>query len=156
MDGNTYAQVFATKDLFVVVYPMGSKSLAGEGLRQCIHEYGRPEHLTFDGMKEQNGKIMEFMKNIRKNYINHKVSDPERPNHNFAKRVSCKIRKKWFRIMTKKKVPKELWDYGFCWVCKKRNELYRLTFYGNICKISLGSQPQRFLSNDGGCKGLGI
>ena len=48
MDGNSYAQVFATKDLFVAAYPMESKSLAGEGLRQFIHDYGRPEHLTFD------------------------------------------------------------------------------------------------------------
>jgi hypothetical protein len=56
MDGNSYAQVFATKDLFVAAYPMESKSLAGEGLRQFIHDYGRPEHLTFDGSKEQGGK----------------------------------------------------------------------------------------------------
>jgi hypothetical protein len=65
MDGNQYAQLFATKDLFVAVYPMESKSMAGEGLRQFIHEYGRPEHLTFDGSKEQNGRKTEFMKNIR-------------------------------------------------------------------------------------------
>jgi hypothetical protein len=66
MDGNSYAQVFATKDLFVAGYPVESKSLAGEGLRQFIHDYGRPEHLTFDGSKEQGGKKTEFMRNIRK------------------------------------------------------------------------------------------
>ena len=121
MDGNTYAQVFATKDLFVAVYPMETKSMAGEGLRQFIHEYGRPEHLTFDGSKEQNGKKTEFMKNIRKYSINHKVSEPERPNHNFAEGVIREVRKKWYRIMLKKKVPKRLWDYGFRWVCEIQN-----------------------------------
>jgi Reverse transcriptase (RNA-dependent DNA polymerase) len=121
MDGNRYAQVFATKDLFVAVYPMESKSMAGEGLRQFIHEYGRPEHLTFDGSREQNGRKTEFMKNIRMYSINHKVTEPERPNHNFAEGVIREVRKKWFRIMVKRKVPKRLWDYGFRWVCEIQN-----------------------------------
>jgi hypothetical protein len=100
MDGNKYAQLFATKDLFVAVYPMeANKSMAGKGLRQFIHEYGRPEHTTFDGSK----------------------SEPERPNHNFAEGVIREVRKKWLRIMVKKKVPKRLWDYGFCWVCEIQN-----------------------------------
>lgn len=121
MDGNRYAQVFATKDLFVAVYPMESKSMAGEGLRQFIHDYGRPEHLTFDGSREQNGRKTEFMKNVRKYSINYKITEPERPNHNFAEGVIREIRKKWFRIMVKKKVPERLWDYGFRWVCEIQN-----------------------------------
>jgi hypothetical protein len=121
MDGNSYAQVFATKDLFVAAYPMESKSLAGEGLRQFTHDYGRPEHLTFDGSKEQGGKKTEFMRNIRKYAIDYKITEPERPNHNFAEGVIREVRKKWFRIMVKKKVPKRLWDYGFRWVCEIQN-----------------------------------
>jgi hypothetical protein len=66
IDGNQYAQLLATTDLSTAVYPMETKSMAREGLRQFIHEYGRPEHLTFDGSKEQNGRKTEFMKNIRK------------------------------------------------------------------------------------------
>jgi hypothetical protein len=92
LDGNKYAQVFATKDLFVVAYPMQSKSLAGEGLRQFIHEFGRPEHLTFDS-QEQNGKKTEFMRNVRKYAIKHKTTDPDRPNHNLAEGVIREIRK---------------------------------------------------------------
>ena len=121
LDGNKYAQVFATKDLFVVAYPMHSKSLAGEGLRQFIHEFGRPKHLTFDGSREQNGKKTEFMKNIQKYSIEHRVTEPDRPNHNFAEGVIREVRKKWFRVMVKKRVPKRLWDYGFCWVCEIQN-----------------------------------
>jgi hypothetical protein len=34
-------------------------------------------------------------------------------------------------------------------------QFYRLTFNGNVCKISLGSWPRRLL-NDGGSEGLGI
>ena len=28
------------------------------------------------------------------------------------------LRKRWFRVMLKQRVPNRLWDYGICWVCK--------------------------------------
>ena len=87
LDGNKFAQVFANKDFFAVAYPMSSKSYAGEGLRQFVHDYGRPESLTFDGSREQCGSKTEFMKNIRKYSINYHITEPERPNHNFAEGV---------------------------------------------------------------------
>lgn len=121
LDGNKYAQIFATKELFVVAYPMQSKTSAGEGLRQFVHEYGRPEHLTFDGSREQCGKETEFMKNVRKYSINYRVTEPDCPNHNSAEGVIQEICKKWFRIMVKKHVPKQLWDYGLWWVCEIQN-----------------------------------
>ena len=121
LDGNRYAQVFATKDLFAAAYPMQLKSMAGEGLRQIVHDYGRPEHLTFDGSGEQCGKKTEFMKNIRKYSIDYKITEPDRPNHNFAEGVIREIRKKWYRIMVKKRVPRRLWDYGLRWVCDIQN-----------------------------------
>ena len=77
LDGNRYAQVFATKDLFSAAYLMQSKSMAGEGIRQFIHEYGRPEHLVFDGSQEQCGKKTEFMKNVRKYAIDHQEVLPK-------------------------------------------------------------------------------
>ena len=121
LDGNKFAQVFATKDLFVTAYPMASKSSAGEGLRQFIHEYGRPEHLTFDGSREQCGRKTEFMKNVRKYSVDYHITEPDRPNHNFAEGVIREIRKKWFRVMVKRRVPKRLWDYGLRWVCEIQN-----------------------------------
>ena len=121
LDGTRYAQVFATKDLFATAYHMQSKSMAGEGLRQFVHDYGRPEHLTFDGSGEQCGKKTEFMKNIRKYSIDYKITEPDRPNHNFAEGVIRKIRKKWYRVMVKKSVPRRLWDYGLRWVCEIQN-----------------------------------
>ena len=38
------------------------------------------------------------MKNVRKYAIKYHVTEPERPNHNFAEGVIREIRKKWFRI----------------------------------------------------------
>jgi hypothetical protein len=92
---------------------MESKSLAGEALRHFIHEYGRLQHLTFDGSIEQTGRKTEFMCNILKYAIKHKI--------NFAKGVIWEVRTKWLRIMVKKKVPTPLWDYGFHFVCDIQN-----------------------------------
>jgi hypothetical protein len=66
LNGNTCAQIFVNKSLFVVAYHMDSKAKAGEALKQFIQEYGVPEELTFDGGKEQTGKNTEFMRTIRK------------------------------------------------------------------------------------------
>lgn len=121
LEGNKYAQVFANRDLFAIAYPMSTKSAAGDGLRQFIHDFGRPERLTFDGSQEQCGRKTEFMKNIRQYSVDYHVTEPERPNHNFAESVIREIRKKWFRIMVKKRVPRRLWDYGLRWVCDIQN-----------------------------------
>ena len=119
--GNRYAQIFANKDFFAISFPLGAKSEAGDALRQFIHEFGRPERLTFDGSQEQCGKKTEFQKNIRKYAIQPHKTEPYRPNHNFAEGVIREVRKKWFRVMVKKNVPQRLWDYGLMWVCDIQN-----------------------------------
>jgi hypothetical protein len=96
LNGNRYAQVFANKDFFATAFPLHAKSEAGDALRQFINEYGRPEKLTFDGSQEQCGKKTEFMANVRKYATDHHITEPHRPNHNFAEGVIREIRKKWF------------------------------------------------------------
>ena len=100
---------------------MPNKSSAGYSLRKFIHEFGRPEKLTFDGSQEQCGKKTEFMSNIRKYSIDYHVTEPHRPNHNFADGVIRDIRQKWSRVMVRKGVPQRLWDYGLQWVCDIQN-----------------------------------
>ena len=78
--------------------------------------------MTFNGAAEQEcGKKREFMKNVRKYAVDNHVTKPFRPNHNFAESVIREIRKKWFRIMVRKRVPRRLWDYGLRWVCDIQN-----------------------------------
>jgi hypothetical protein len=105
---------------------MDTKSNAGEGLRQFIHDFGQPENLTVDGSREQCGPKTEFMKNIRKYSIQYHITEPDRPNHNFAEGVIREIRKKWYRIMVKRRVPQRLWDYGLRWVCEIQNSDIKL------------------------------
>ena len=116
LDGNLYAQVFANKGYFAKVYPMDKKSKCGEALKTFCREFGVPESLTFDGSKEQTGKNTLFMKQIRSNNIKHHVIEPEFHQQNPAEGVIRELRKKWFRIMVRKRVPRKLWDYGYKWV----------------------------------------
>jgi hypothetical protein len=115
---NTCAQIFANESYFVKAYPMEKKSMAGNALRQFIRDYGAPEQLTSDGAAEQTGPKTEFMTNVRKFGIEHHLSEPNRPQQNRAESVIREVKKRWFRQMTKRKVPKRLWDYGIVWVCE--------------------------------------
>ena len=115
---NTCAQIFANEAYFVKAYPMEKRSMAGLALRQFIRDYGVPEQLTSDGAAEQTGPKTEFMQNVRKYQIDHHLSEPHRPQQNRAESVIREVKKRWFRQMTKRRVPKRLWDYGIVWVCE--------------------------------------
>ena len=117
-DGNRYGQVFANKGYFATIYPMDSKKKAGEALRLFCQEFGVPDRLTFDGSKEQTCKGTEFMKQVRKNNIDHHVIEPERHNQNAAEGVIREVRRKWFRTMIRNHVPRRFWDYGMRWCCE--------------------------------------
>jgi hypothetical protein len=97
---------------------MEKKSLAGAALRQFIRDYGVPEQLTFDGSAEQVKPKTEFMKQIRDHHIDYHIIEPYRPQQNRAETVIREVKKRWFRQMTRRKVPKRLWDYGIVWACE--------------------------------------
>jgi hypothetical protein len=61
------------------------------------------------------------LKNICKYAINYHITKPNRPNHSFAEGVIREVRKKWFRIMVRRKVPQRLWDDGLQRVCEIQN-----------------------------------
>ena len=116
--GNRYGQLFATKDYFVDVYPINKKGHFGGGLSEFITDYGVPLNMTFDGFKEQTMPGTDFMKKIRKYDIDYHISEPDRPNQNPDEGVIRELRRKWFRMMVQKRVPRRLWDYGYCHACK--------------------------------------
>ena len=116
LDGNKYAQVFANKAYFSRIYPMDSKTKAGDALRLFCQEFGVPERLTFDGSKEQSKSGTQFMKQIRTHNIDYHISEPDLHNQNPVEGVIREIRRKWYRTMIRNKVPREFWDYGIRWV----------------------------------------
>ena len=123
LNGHTCAQIFSTKAGFAVAYPMDNNTSASidQALRNFSHDFGIPQHLTFDGATTQTGKHTEFMKTIRKYDIKHHVSSPRRPNENPAEGSIQLIKRRWFRIMTKQLVPQRFWDYGLVWICETGN-----------------------------------
>eukprot|EP00978_Attheya_sp_CCMP212_P027874 scaffold94585_cov61-Attheya_sp.AAC.1 len=72
---------------------------------------------------------------IRRYEIKYHVSAPKRPNENPAEGGIRELKKRWYRIMTKKNVPKRLWDFGFDWVCKTGN------ITANSSRYSKGRTP---------------
>ena len=52
------------------------------------------------------------MKTVRDYYILPHVIEPDRHNKNRVDGVIREIRKKWYRVMLKKKAPRIMWDYG--------------------------------------------
>ena len=116
LDGNRYAQVFASKNYFAKIYPMDSKAKAGDALKIFCREFGVPDTLFSDGSKEQMGKNTAFVNQVRKYNIKHHIIEPNLHNQNPAEGVIREIRRKWYRVMIRKQVPIRLWDYGIRWV----------------------------------------
>jgi hypothetical protein len=87
IEGNTCAQIFANDEHFVKVYPMESKAMAGEALRQMGRDYGIMEKLTIDGSNEQTAKGSLFMQTTKKNDVRFHITEPYRHNQNRAETV---------------------------------------------------------------------
>ena len=127
LDGNGHAQVFANKDFFAVAYPIEKKSGAGDALKQFISDYGVPDTILCDGSKEQTGKRTTFRELVRKHAIDLQVTEPYRHNQSKVEGVIREIRKRWFRVMHKQRVPRRLWDYGIRWVCETMQRTARMS-----------------------------
>jgi hypothetical protein len=115
LDGNRYGQVFSNGAYFAEIYPMASKKDAGQALKTFVLELGVPAELTIDGSMEQTKPGTEFSKCCRRNDIKVTRTEPERPNQNPAEGVIREVRRRWFRTMIRKRVPRKLWDYGVRW-----------------------------------------
>ena len=70
-----------------------------------IHDFGIPEHLTFDGYSAQVGRNTLFMKTVRNYDTQYHISSTRIPNEKNAEGAIRELKKIWYRIMIKKKVP---------------------------------------------------
>ena len=71
------------------------------------------------------------MKTIRKHGIKYHLSSPRRPNENPAESSIREIKRRWYRIMVKKSVPKRFWDFGLVWICETNNISVSSSKYAN-------------------------
>lgn len=82
LQGNKCAQVFYSDGL-VLVYPLKSKSLAGEALQRFLEDIGIPSNeIIVDGAQEQVGQNSDFMKLIQKSLIKLRTTEPYTPRQN--------------------------------------------------------------------------
>ena len=77
-----------------------------------ITDFGVPDKIMMDGAAEQTGRKTTFMQQVRKHHIDFHLTELEQYNQLRVEGVIREIRKKWFRVMIKRSVPKRLWDYG--------------------------------------------
>jgi hypothetical protein len=142
--GNVGSQIYSHKCGFKVAYPIPKVdgNHVGDTLTQFIGDFGVPEQLTFDGASVQTGPKTRFMDAVRRYEIKFHVSGPRRPNENPAEQSIHEIKKRWYRIMLKKKVPPRLWDYGFTWVCETEN------LCANFSKHAHGRTPLEIITGE--------
>ena len=123
LNQNTCAQIFSHKNGFSAVYPLNNVkgNSIGQSYINFCHDFGIPEHLTFDGATAQVGRNTLLMKSLCKYQSAFHISSPRRPNENPAEGCIRETKKRWYRIMQKQKVPKRLWDFGIVWICETGN-----------------------------------
>jgi hypothetical protein len=130
INGNKYAQIFSNTRNFVAVYPMEKKSMAGDALKEFTQDYGIMNRLYSDGSREQTGAKTTFVKTAKKMHIELRVSEPQRPEQNRAEGTIRELKKRWFRIMHQKSVPKRVWDFGLVYASeimqRSTNTIYGL------------------------------
>ena len=148
LDGNKYAQIFATKDYFAVTYPTESKALAGDALKEFITDYGVPDKIAMDGAGEQTDKRSTFMEQVQKHHINYHVTELEQYNQLLVEGVIREIRKKYLRVMTRKMYQNGYGTTGrggLFRLCNKQPLMPARCMGGRDWKRLLG-RPQRYLS----------
>jgi Reverse transcriptase (RNA-dependent DNA polymerase) len=110
--GNTCANVY-TQGKFTRAIPMTSRKDAGKSLIDFTDDVGIPERLVTDGATEFTGRHTEFVKEARRMRIILHTTEQGRKNQNHAaEREIGFLAKRWKLRMTKKKVPRRLWDFG--------------------------------------------
>ena len=130
---NTCAQIYSHKCGFSTCYPMKDSKgdRIGQSLHDFSHDFGVPEHLTFDGYSAQVGKNTEFFKAVRKYKIDYHVSSPRRPNENPAEGTIRELKRRFYRVLVRKRVPRRLWDYLMTWICETNNLSVSSSKYAN-------------------------
>jgi hypothetical protein len=104
--------------------------MAGDALNEFTQDYGIMNCLYSDGSREQTGAKTTFVKTAKKMHIELCVSEPQQPEQNRAEGTICELKKRWFRIMHQKSVPKRVWDFGLVYASeimqRFSNTIYRL------------------------------
>ena len=123
LEGNKASQIYSHKCGFKVVYHMkrANGENVGHSLAEFIHQYGAPNHLTFDGAAVQKGTNTIFYENLRKGQIKWHMSGPRRAEQNPAEGAIRELKGRWYRLQSKLNIPDRLWDFGMAYIAETGN-----------------------------------
>ena len=125
LTGKTVANVF-TQGKYVAVYPLPSRQEAGHSIVDFTDEVGVPQFLMTDQAGEFTGENTEFVKHCRRMRIQLRHKEKGRYNQNHAaEREIGFLSERWRRRMTKKYVPRRLWDFGLVYEAEILSRLSR-------------------------------
>ena len=141
---NICAQFFSPKVGFNATYLMLLS--AEESLvylyKDFCHDFGIPEHMTFDGYVSQSERITFFMKAVRKYDTQYHISSTRRPNENPVQGSIIELNKRWYCIMHKKKVFERLWYCELVWISETKNLSVSSSCYSN------GRTPLEYITGE--------
>ena len=92
---------------------MMSRKDAGKSLIEFTDDVGIPERLITNSTMEFTGRHTEFIKEVQwMRNILHTTEQGRKNQNHVAEREIGFLAKRWKLRMTKKNVPKRLWDFG--------------------------------------------
>ena len=108
--GNIASQLYTHNNGSAAPYHLheANGDTVGYSLSSFLHDNREPSHLTFDGIPTQTGHNTLSMQNIRRTQISFHISALYSPNENPEECCICKIKRRIYRIMHKKKIPHRL------------------------------------------------
>ena len=124
--GSTCANVCVSS--LVLPISMTSRKDAGKLLVDFTDDVGHPESFVTNRVMEFTGRHTEFIKEAQCMCIMLHTVEQGHKNQNHA--AKCEIgflAKQWKLQMTKKKVPKRLWDFGLMYESKLLSHMARGT-----------------------------
>jgi len=112
--GNTCAQIFTDGNGAVFVYPMKSKSEAGQQLINLIQQVVIPYEIHRDGAPEMGGNS-DFSKVCREYRIRSTFTESCSPWQNKCENTIGVLRKKIRARRARRRIPKCVWDFHITW-----------------------------------------
>ena len=111
---NVCAQIYTSGENYYYVHPMRDhkKLSLADSLQHFVDDVGVPHTLFSDGANEMLGKSTPFSRLCHHYRIAQRHTEPYSPWQNKAERGIGHVKRRWKRRMIRRRVPKQLWDYG--------------------------------------------
>ena len=92
---------------------MTTRSHVGRTLTEFTDDIGIPDLLWSYGTPEMTGNNTEFVREANRLKIRRRITKRGRSNQNHASEQEIgELKKRWRNRMIKKRIPKQVWDYG--------------------------------------------